>query len=80
MTRDHTKAGRPVPAKPSPSMPAHQSHDAEDENQDPVGDAGAAGVPQRRVSEGDKAVGESDNDGSSPYEEPHHRVKQQRDQ
>ena len=80
MTSDPTKAGRPVPAKPSPSVPANPSDHTEDEDQDPVGDNASAAVPQRRVSEGDKPVGESDNDGSSPYEEPNHRVKQQRDQ
>lgn len=34
---------------------------------------------ERRLTEGQKPVGKSDNDGSSPYEEPHHPVKEQRD-
>jgi hypothetical protein len=49
-------------------------------------DAGPPSVPDERpdatqgkgVSEGDKPVGESGNNGSSPYEEPHHLARRQR--
>lgn len=34
---------------------------------------------RRSLTEGGKPVGESDNDGSSPDEEPHHLARQQRD-
>lgn len=50
------------------------------------GDAGPSALPDERpdpahgkgVSEGDKPVGESGNNGSSPYEEPHHLARRQR--
>jgi hypothetical protein len=45
----------------------------------PVGPNDGPGVaPDTAVSPGDAPVGRSDNDGSSPYEEPNHLAKKQR--
>ena len=45
----------------------------------PVGPNDGPGVTHESpVSPGDAPVGRSDNDGSSPYEEPNHLAKKQR--
>ena len=45
----------------------------------PVGPNDVPGVARApAVSPGDAPVGRSDNDGSSPYEEPNHLAKKQR--
>lgn len=79
MNPDSQKPARP-PAAPQPqSRITDAPRPKEDENQDPVGQPQHQDLAKRRMSEGDKPVGASDNDGSSPYEEPHHRAKNQRD-
>lgn len=51
----------------------------ENEDDDPVGPNDGPTVDHGDgVSEGDRPVGQDDNDGSSPDEEPHHLAKKQR--
>ena len=74
MTHDTSDAGNSTPAQKAMKQTSKSEAQAENEDQDP------AQTPRQaeNVSKGDKPVGQSDNNGSSPYEEPNHLVKKQR--
>ena len=77
--RDTSDQGSHLPAQKAMKQFSKQSATIDEGDPAPQARREQEERHQRRLTEGDKPVGESDNDGSSPYEEPHHRVKNQRD-
>ncbi len=76
---DTSDQGSHLPAQKGMKQFAKQSSSMDEGDASPGARQEQAQRQQRRLTEGDKPVGESDHDGSSPYEEPHHRVKNERD-
>ncbi len=74
MTHDTSDAGNSTPAQKAMKQTSKISESVENKDDDPVGEPPEA----KTVSKGDKPVGQSDNDGSSPYEQPNHLAKRQR--
>lgn len=74
MTQNTSDAGNSTPAQRA----MKQSSKIEDQTDDTDQGSVKQPEPAQGVSKGDKPVGESDNNGSSPYEKPNHLVKRQR--
>lgn len=79
MNDDPTGAGNSTPAQKAMKQTAKMPPLPENEDADPVGPGEDRPADKRHVRDADKPVGESTSDGSSPYEEPHHIAKKQRD-
>ena len=78
MTQDSSDQGGHLPAQKA----MKQEHKQADRTARPIDRAAQEDQARRneaRLTEGDKPVGKSASDGSSPYEEPHHLAKNQRD-
>ncbi|RYF35022.1 MAG: hypothetical protein EOO26_02290 [Comamonadaceae bacterium] len=73
-SHDTSDAGNSTPAQKAMKQTSKSESQPENESKDPV----AAPHGAEDVSEGDKPIGASDNHGRSPYEEPNHLVRKQR--
>ncbi|WP_225781545.1 hypothetical protein [Xenophilus sp. Marseille-Q4582] len=76
---DASDKGSHLPAQKAMKQFAKNSDRTGAPAPDPAARREQAERQQQRLTEGDKPVGASANDGSSPYEEPNHPAKNQRD-